>query len=688
MNNQTANAKFTTTILLFLSLILFSGKTFAALNGTYTINKSAAASSTNYKSFRAAVNDLTLGNRGDGGTPNGAGVSGAVTFNIANGTYTETVVVNAISGTSPTNTVTFQSASGDSTKVILDTASTNNSNDYVLQLNSASYVTFKQMTFTRKIGTNYYVNLVNITGSSYRNQFLNCRFIGLKGLYGQGIYSYGINDSSNIIKNNYFLYNTYSIYLGGGSTTDLETSTNIDGNFIDSPSTGGMVLYYQDGLKVNNNTIKGAPTYYGIVLWYCYNGLQINKNKLVLDNTYYGLYLYVAGYTGGVTTQLSPGLNSNNTVSMTGANCYYGLYSAYCLNQNYYNNSVLLYGTTYASSIAGYFVGSGTYYTNNNVMNNIFVNKSGTLPYANTETAYIINSDYNDFYASGSYIAQWVTTKYTTLSALRSASGKDYHSINLDPSFTSSTNLHIGNTSLNSAGKNLAEVVDDIDGQYRSPNVMDIGADEIFPASNDAGISQITPLQPYSSGSKSIMARLNNFGANNLTSATINWKFNGTTQTAVSWTGTLTSGQSTLVSLGTQTFSAGSTYSTKVWTSVPNGTSDGDVKNDTLTTTTCPGLTGTYTIGGSGANFASFNAAIYALSCGGLAGPVLFKVNAGTYTEQVDLAYVKYASPTNTITFDGGAGNAATRILNYNSTSNLAAHTFRINNTPYVTVKN
>ncbi|MFA6233429.1 MAG: BNR-repeat neuraminidase N-terminal domain-containing protein, partial [Bacteroidota bacterium] len=79
-------------------------------------------------------------------------------------------------------------------------------------------------------------------------------------------------------------------------------------------------------------------------------------------------------------------------------------------------------------------------------------------------------------------------------------------------------------------------------------------------------------------------------------------------------------------------------------------------------------LNGNYTINPSGSgstNFTSFGDAISTLGIAGVSGPVTFNVAAATYSEQLTLTAVTGASALNTITFDGGVGNAASRIITY-----------------------
>jgi PKD repeat protein len=90
---------------ILFSFILNCVTARAGLSGTYTIDPSKAASSTNYTSITGATNALSS-----------SGASGPVIFNIADGIYNEGI---NLSSPSISGSVTFQSASGDSTKVII-----------------------------------------------------------------------------------------------------------------------------------------------------------------------------------------------------------------------------------------------------------------------------------------------------------------------------------------------------------------------------------------------------------------------------------------------------------------------------------------------------------------------------------------------------------------------------------------
>ena len=685
MKTFTISTRVRTALTLFIcSFTLLSFTANATLNGTYTIDATKSASASNYKNFTSAIDDLTIGTRTDGGTANGAGVAGPVIFNVASGKYTEQLVISAVSGASATNSITFQSKVLDSSKVILDypSSSTNSLADYTVQMNGADYFTFREMSFTRS-GANYYSCTLNVQGASCNNTFTNCQFIGVK-YYDYNIYSYLDNDTNDHFINNYIHYGAYGIYWTGNYPI-LETGTLIQGNIIDSSYYYAMDIYYEEGINITQNTIKNC-TYAPMVIYYCSDGVKITKNNIYGNITDYGIYLYYCGWFSGTNTNTSQSLMANNMIAITTDTNYspVGVYDIYNTNFDYYFNNILISGTSTASR-AFYHLGYITY-NNNNVIGNNFVNKAKGYAYYNTVGASILKSDYNNIYTNGSVFASWDGTSYTSLTALRSGSGLDAKSKNLDPGYTSTTDLHISNTALHDAAKSMPEVTDDFDGQFRSPNVTDIGADMIFTKTNDAGISAVGPTQPYGIGTQSVTARLENFGSNNLTKATVNWKLNGTTKTAYSWTGTLAPGGYTYVTLGSTSVSLGTSTTLKVWSSSPNATTDGDDLNDTMQTITCPGLSGTFTIGGASANYSTFAAAINAMSCGGVAGPVVFKVNKGTYNEQVDIPAIKFTNSTNTVTFDG-LDSSKCKIY-YSSSSSLSGYTVRLNNAQYIRLKN
>lgn len=98
-------------------------------------------------------------------------------------------------------------------------------------------------------------------------------------------------------------------------------------------------------------------------------------------------------------------------------------------------------------------------------------------------------------------------------------------------------------------------------------------------------------------------------------------------------------------------------------------------------------LNGTYTIGGSTPDYATLTAAVTALTSNGVAGPVVFNITAGTYTEHVSIPVITGASATNTITFQSAALDSSTTIIRYNASGEATNYVFELNGTNYVRIR-
>ncbi len=106
------------------------------------------------------------------------------------------------------------------------------------------------------------------------------------------------------------------------------------------------------------------------------------------------------------------------------------------------------------------------------------------------------------------------------------------------------------------------------------------------------------------------------------------------------------------------------------------------------------GMKGVYTIGASGnANYATIASATDALKKNGVEGPVVMKIENGTYAENVRIKEVNGVSATNTITFESQSGNRSDVVITGGTYTEPAygSHkegVFLIDSTSYVTVKN
>ena len=653
-------------------------KTLTALNGSYTIDP-AGSGSYNYTSFTSAASDL-----------NNYGICGAVVFNVADGTYTQQVSLNQITGSSAANNIVFQSKSYDSSKVIVTNASSSSgTNNYILELNGTDWVTVKEITMQRT-GTSTYGTVVYIHNGADNNIFLNNKFYGIKNTTSTGyeqtvVYSGSDNDTNILFQNCLIRGGSYGVYMQGASSGSHESGIQFINNIVDSFYTNGINLYESNNAIITGNMITGrsnsATNAAGLYFNDCDGRLRVLKNIVIMNNGGFGFW---GGYCDGSST--SPANIANNFFSIGGSSSSYGIYGTnYSTYQNFYYNSVNITNTN-SGCVAAYFY----YQYYSNFENNIFANKSGGYAYYVYPVSYISSSDYNDIYSTG-YMYDWDNSTYGSVAAVHSSyTTKEGSSISTDPYFYSSTDLHIGNALLNGKATPITGIKDDIDGQTRDVSTPDIGADEYTPANNDAGILTMdSTVRSFCPGTQPIYARLINYGANAITSVTINWKVNGYTQPAYSWTGSLSSGGTTVVNVGSLIFNGSSTNNFTFYTSNPNGTTDAKTSNDTFRTSgSVSALSGTYTIGGTSPNYSTFSAAVTALNTYGLCGAVTFNVRSGTYPEQISINQISGSSAANKITFQSQLNDSTAVTLTYPSSSSSASnYVLQLNGADWVTVK-
>lgn len=231
-----------------------------------------------------------------------------------------------------------------------------------------------------------------------------------------------------------------------------------------------------------------------------------------------------------------------------------------------YYNSVNLFGSipfppsVTPGNISAGLVVTAAAATSLDVRNNIFANAITTTATTNTVKSYAVYyinasvlsaSDYNDYCVSGpNGVLGYVGADVTTLTALRTATGKDANSVSVDPIFVSNTNLLPVSAAVAAAGTPLPVTVD-YTGAARPATAPSLGA------------YQFTP-QPVDLSAASLVSPLNNntstcFGANtpvtvqlrNNGSAALNFTINPATVTVV------ISGPSGSTQTLTQTISTG-----------------------------------------------------------------------------------------------------------------------------------
>lgn len=205
-------------------------------------------------------------------------------------------------------------------------------------------------------------------------------------------------------------------------------------------------------------------------------------------------------------------------------------------------------------------------------------------------------------------------------------------------------------------------------GQLSNLNFREI---EVFraPASNDAGISGYDAPVAGSVvvGSNPVVARLRNFGNNQISNVTLNWTVNGVAQTTIPYTSLLDTFNgigafNVPVTLGNLAVANNVSYRVKSWTSSPNLVPDTNNVNDTFENIFRVPLAGNYTIGSSG-DFLTITEAITTLNSAGVSSPVTFSLINSVYSSATGEVFpitanrIIGASATNTITIKPAISN-------------------------------
>jgi len=206
-----------------------------------------------------------------------------------------------------------------------------------------------------------------------------------------------------------------------------------------------------------------------------------------------------------------------------------------------------------------------------------------------------------------------------------------------------------------------------------------------------AVLSPVTPV--LASTSVPVTIRISNLAADPINAATVGYQLDGGPVFTEVWTGNLTSGQS-----ATHTFSnsmvlpASSPAQFKVWaTNANNLGADINPGNDTLRASRCLALPGgVYLVGSSAqAAYPTLDSAIRAIGCGGIAGPVTFSIEPGTYYGSYNLNNIPGAGVSGiTISSQTGVASSVELLPDTNNIPVNGSILFNISRTPGVSLVN
>jgi len=464
-----------------------------------------------YPTITAALADLVLNE-----------VTCPVIFELTDATYdaeTLPVVFLPVAGASDVNTITFRPAAGVSPTI------TGSSSDAIFKFEGGQYFvidgsnlpggTTRDMTIentsTSTNSTSIWFSSTGVGQGSTNNVIRNCNvkagtntvtstfgiFIG-----GETISITGTGaDNNNILIENNQISRTYNgIYARGvpsvGELMGLVIKDNVIGADVDTDYVTGYGMRLQSingayviGNEVYNMIYDGSK--YGIWMGTYISNSVVSRNnihamgQIGTSASYYCIAMYFSSGTGTSNNEIS-----NNVIydldQYGSTSTFYGPIGIRIIGGTGYkvwHNSISLTGA-FGSSTAGVYshcLFMSTATSNMDLRNNIFYNaRTGNDPRA--YTVYTVSTstfdfiDYNDYYTTGSAFGYY-GSEIATFADWQVATGQDLNSMNMDPQYTSPTNLMPTNMAIDNMGIYLPEVPKDYDFVSRT-NPPDAGAYE------------------------------------------------------------------------------------------------------------------------------------------------------------------------------------------------------------------
>jgi len=450
-----------------------------AMNGVYTVD-AAGVGANNFLSVGDAATAIST-----------RGVCGPITVNIADGVYTDSLVLENVSGVSAVNTILFQSTNGDSSLVTIENAPTTNGYGTVT-IDGVSHVTLLDITVINPNSSNDAVALwvkgqvsdLTVERSHFENNISTTNFFNTQSV----VYKDGTK-TENVLFNECSFENGEDGLFWDGDNNNYDFGTTVTNCVFINQEDGAIDMANQENAVISNNIMSSTNT-----SGFFTNGLDLDNfngdNVKITHNTIFqdstsdwpteGISLFNVNGELGNSADVS-----GNVVSMPndGEN-------AITMNNSIFvdlaNNSLFLNSSS--SFAATLEVGNGAA----NFMYNNAIQAAGSAIAIDVSGAPFAISD-NNAYASEAAIATWQGT-HTTLADMQTATGTDSNSVELMGfMFNDSLSLRTCNDTLDGAGAQPMFFMTDLQGDPVDPNGADIGADQFatvmsFDAGDTVGI--------------------------------------------------------------------------------------------------------------------------------------------------------------------------------------------------------
>jgi hypothetical protein len=674
------------------------------LSGNYQVG-----SGRTYNTITAAVTAL-----------NTLGISSSVSFELMDAVYntatgeTFPLRINSIIGTSLLDTILFKPTGTTNVSV-----TANNGPAFIL--NGADHIKIDGtdlLSDTNRLsitGTNAAIWVQNSTTSGDSCLYNTFRRLNISAsTIGIGISSSVISTSGNGKGHHYNSITDckisdagIAIFNAGASVASKSRGCNISGNNI---TKGGILVAYQDSMQIINNKIRNiTSTTYGISLGiytyasYAPGGSEVTNTR-VSANEIWGVVLGNSASVGIGVAPATSGINiiDNNLIydirsngTSTGRFAT-GMYLGGGVGSvtKVYFNTMILKGVTTRTTPCSYGIAIGGTDPSVSLFNNIFYNTQTAGVNSNSyaigmSTAVFTNlkSNNNVYYTSGANAVFAVTggigiktvgTVYADLTAWKAATLQDTNSLSLDPVIDSASGFKPNILTVMTGGKPVTGFETDKAGLQRNTVSPTIGAYEVFPVYDDAGVQAATVVN------NDLHVRIRNFGDNPVYSIVVSYSINNGTPASYPTSLVLPPRDTITVILPSFTIPNG-INTLKVYSSMPNSSPDTNPANDTIVKPLSYPLAGTYTIGGVNPDYATISAAVDELNFRGISAPVLFNIRSGVYNEQAEIRNISGASAAVRVTFTSEAGHADSVNITYAASVPAANYVIRLASASFIT---
>ena len=376
-------------------------------------------------------------------TLHNAGVGGAVVFRLCQQTFNEQLSLGNVLGVDANNTITFKTVRGANDLAVITYTPTSTAN-YVLDMNSANYITFDSIYFYANYnsgsGNNINANVVSIVGSTniaFRHSVLRSKKTTAS------------STNANVIllgdENRYITIDNCVIDSGyyGIRSKNNERSENI---FITNSKISnfwfqGVYLRNVDTVAVTADSIYSGVLANGKAL----TGIYLaNITRASIQRNFITLIDNATGGKRGIVLNRCRGTNMdriavyNNMISLKGTGVASlpssGIWiDSLSRNMSVFYNTARLYAGTNQAATRTFSCQNSSQVQ---VLNNIFDNASRGYAYYVAVDTCVSSSNYNVYYSNSDTNAvgarnfvRWGTNNCTFLDSLRAVNGKDENSM-------------------------------------------------------------------------------------------------------------------------------------------------------------------------------------------------------------------------------------------------------------------